>query len=98
MCSVISFDVGIVNLAYCKINYSEFYREVTDWKVINITEPEKGKRKYVFENLCPVLYKALGQLPEADHYVIEKQPGPKNILMKQIETAIFCFFIEKIGI
>ena len=38
MVKILSFDVGIKNLAYCLVNFNEEGFEIEDWDVIDITE------------------------------------------------------------
>src|SRR5947207_2205151 len=40
---VISWDVGIIHLAYCILNYQEANVEILDWDVINLIEDERIK-------------------------------------------------------
>jgi len=40
---VLSWDVGIINLAYCMIEYTDNNWKILDWGIINLTEREKLK-------------------------------------------------------
>ena len=40
---VLSWDVGIINLAYCMIEYHENNWKILDWGIINLTNREKLK-------------------------------------------------------
>jgi hypothetical protein len=40
---VLSWDVGIINLAYCMIEYHENNWKILDWGIINLTDREKLK-------------------------------------------------------
>ena len=45
MRTVLSFDVGIINLAYCLIDYNKQTKEfkILDWDIINLTDRDKMK-------------------------------------------------------
>jgi hypothetical protein len=47
---VLSWDVGVLNLAYCLINYKENDFEILDWDIINLTDREKLKCKVCKKN------------------------------------------------
>ena len=47
--NLISFDVGIKNLAYCIFEYKDGQLIVQDWNVINLLEPSKVQEKCSFE-------------------------------------------------
>ena len=47
--NLISFDVGIKNLAYCIFNNKDRQLIVQDWNVINLLEPSKLQEKCSFE-------------------------------------------------
>jgi hypothetical protein len=42
---VLSWDVGIINLAYCLIDYNKETKKfiIIDWNIINLTDREKMK-------------------------------------------------------
>jgi len=40
---VLSWDVGIINLAYCMIEYINNDWKILDWGIINLTNREKMK-------------------------------------------------------
>nr|QFG74625.1 MAG: hypothetical protein [Megaviridae environmental sample] len=54
---VLSWDVGIINLAYCLIEYNETEWSVIEWDLINLTD--KGKEKCNYCNKNPKLIQEL---------------------------------------
>ena len=38
---VLSWDVGIINLAFCMIEYNDEKWKILDWGIINLTNREK---------------------------------------------------------
>lgn len=56
---VLSWDVGIINLAYCLIDYNKDTKEfkILDWDVINLTERDKIKCTEC--NATPKFYQAI---------------------------------------
>ena len=81
---ILSFDVGIKNLAMCILNSN---LDICQWEVHQIiNDPHKIVKHLndTFEHLIPTL----------DAVVVEKQPG-RNSKMKIIETIILTYFIVK---
>ena len=81
---ILSFDVGIKNLAMCIINSNI---DIHQWEVHQIVnEPHKIVKHLneTFEHIIPTL----------DAVVVEKQPG-RNSKMKIIETILLTYFIVK---
>jgi hypothetical protein len=89
--TVISFDIGIKNLAYCILRENT----IAVWKVADIS---MGKSKPTFEDLCTNLICVLDSLVEhvrdSDHVTvfIENQPAFKAPTMKSIQIFIFAYF------
>ena len=57
MPKVLSWDVGIINLAYCLIDYTDTEWEIIDWGLINLTD--RGKTKCNFCGKNPKLVQEL---------------------------------------
>lgn len=89
--AVISFDIGIKNLAYCILKDNS----IIEWKVADIS---LGKSKPTFEDICNNLVSVLDTLVEKvqgyDPVVvfIENQPVFKAPTMKSIQIFIFAYF------
>lgn len=87
---ILSFDVGIRNLAYCQID--SITRDILDWNVIDCGVPKNG-------NVIVKLIEELESLPnllESDTILIEKQPS-FNPLMRIISTAIYVYFTLRLN-
>ena len=85
---ILSFDVGIKNLAYCIIDNDKY---ILDWNIIDCSV---GKN----ENVIYKLINELDNLPhllDSDIILIEKQPS-FNPIMRIIGTALFVYFTLRI--
>lgn len=83
---ILSFDVGIKNLAYCVLNNDK----IEKWSVLNITSNSK-------ENNCTKLVQTLDACDDilnSDIVLIEKQPS-KNNKMRIIEGLLNAYFVIK---
>jgi len=84
---VVSFDVGIINLAYCI--FDSLSRKISYWEVVTLPESQNYSRLYI--NLINELDKRPFLL-EGDIVVIEKQPSfnPKmRIIAGCLQTYFF---------
>ena len=84
---ILSFDIGIKNLAYCLIDSED--ETILDWDVLDCSGPNEVLR--VIEELDSLSY-----LCEADIILLEKQPS-FNPKMRNISTAIYVYFILRIN-
>ena len=86
---ILSFDVGIKNLAYCLIDTSENTWNILDWNVIDCTS----------SNHILTLIKELDALPhllESTVILIEKQPS-FNPKMRIIGGCLYTYFTLRIA-
>ena len=83
---ILSFDIGIKNLAYCLIDSED--KSILDWNVLDCSGTNEALR--VIQELD-----ALEYLREADVVLIEKQPS-FNPKMRNISTVIYVYFILRI--
>lgn len=83
---ILSFDIGIKNLAYCMIDSED--KSILDWNVIDCSGSNETLR--VIEELDQLEY-----LRDADIILLEKQPS-FNPKMRNISTAIYVYFILRI--
>jgi len=87
---VLSFDVGIKNLAYCL--YDKDAAKIEAWEVYGV-DPATTRD---FEKLCPEVMRTLEErrsvFDAADVVVVERQPG-KNRKMKIVETYLHAYFV-----
>lgn len=82
---ILSFDVGIKNLAYCQID--SLTCDILDWYIIDCSVPKNGN---VIVKLIEEL-ESISNLLESDIILIEKQPS-FNPQMRIISTAIYVYF------
>lgn len=86
---ILSFDVGIKNLAYCLIDTSEHTWNILDWNIIDCTS----------NNNILTLIKELDTLPqllESSVILIEKQPS-FNPKMRIIGGCLYTYFTLRIA-
>lgn len=87
---ILSFDVGIKNLAYCQID--SLTQDILDWHIIDCSVSKNA-------NVIVKLIEELENLPnllESDTILIEKQPS-FNPQMRIISTAIYVYFTLRLN-
>lgn len=83
---LISFDIGLKNLAYCVLD-KDF--NILEWKVISI----QAKDIYtICDELLHQLEIIRNNFSMVDTVLIENQPCMKNPTMKSIQMMIFTYF------
>lgn len=87
---ILSFDIGIKNLAYCLLDSQT--HDILDWYVIDCSV---NKNNDVIIKLIDELEK-MPQLLECDTILIEKQPS-FNPQMRIISTAVYVYFAMRIN-
>ena len=87
MCYILSFDIGIKNLAYC---YSK-NEEIIEWKVLDISGADVNQ---IASNCILQLEGCFGERP-INKVLIENQPVQKNPTMKTIQIIVYTFFMYK---
>lgn len=84
-CNILSFDIGIKNLAYCFANK----HNIIKWGILDI----HGKNILeTSENCMRLLHETFSQL-HIDTILIENQPVQKNPTMKTIQILVYSFFV-----
>ena len=93
---ILSWDVGIINLSYCIIDFNEESKEknIIKWGIINLIENPEMKKNMtlVFENIPKKLHENEFLL-DVDGVVIENQPSLKNPKMKSIQMVVYSYFL-----
>lgn len=93
---ILSWDVGIINLSYCILNYDEDTKEksIFKWGIINLIDDPimKKNMNLVFENI-PKKLNEYDFLLDVDAVVIENQPSLKNPKMKSIQMIVYSYFL-----
>jgi len=92
---LLSWDVGVYNLAYCIIEKNENENpKILDWNIVNLVDNEQMKKNtnLLFENIPRKLYD-IPQLLDVDIVVIENQPSLKNPKMKSIQMILYSYFL-----
>lgn len=87
---ILSFDVGIRNLAYCQLD--SISKDILDWNILDCTVPKNGN---VILKLIEELDN-VSNLLDSDIILIEKQPS-FNPTMRIISTAIYVYFTMRLN-
>lgn len=87
---ILSFDVGIKNLAYCQLDSLSL--DILDWNIIDCTVSNNGN---IILKLIEEL-ETLNNLLQSDIIIIEKQPS-FNPQMRIIMTAIYVYFTIRLN-
>jgi hypothetical protein len=87
---VLSFDIGIKNLAYCQLDSEAC--DILDWHIIDCSN---SKPELIILTLIEELEK-ISNLLDSDTILIEKQPS-FNPKMRIISTAIYVYFTLRIA-
>lgn len=96
---LISFDVGIVNLALCEIIFDDKDGPVTldRFEILDISTPNTKKHELslVTQRLLTKLrdlFWSCSETKRIDFVLIENQPVQKNPVMKSVQMVIYTFF------
>ena len=105
MVRVLSFDVGIKNLAYCIIDFDaskpvvegapfpECMREraaIDDWRVVVVTDKKRPTVAEISDGVFTRLDE-IGARP--DVVLIENQPCIRNPVMKTVQVMIYSYYV-----
>jgi hypothetical protein len=90
---ILSFDVGIKNLAYCLFEYTDTLSfKILDWNILNIGTTEKTNvLHHQSEILFQLLYDNFHDI-NINYVVVENQPVLKNPVMKSIQMMVYSYF------
>ena len=83
--NILSFDIGIKNLAYCYANN----HNIIKWGILNIHGKDIAE---ISENCMLILHGMFSKI-DIDTILIENQPVQKNPTMKTIQILVYSYFI-----
>ena len=90
---ILSWDVGIINLAFCLIDYNSLTKKfkIIDWNVINLTERDKMKCFHC--NANPTYFQVKENKYSCKHHskLIEVTPPPFETLYSDCTTSVCCY-------
>ena len=98
--TILSFDIGINNLAFCEITVPKetpnniVRSTIQKWEIISLREP---KEKIDFDEMTKrLLVQLRARWPQGSvlpkHVLLENQPCMKNPTMKSIQVFIYAYF------
>lgn len=87
MVFILSFDIGIKNLAYCYSNNEQIIK----WGVLDIQGSNVNE---TCEKCLSLLNKTFGE-DTIDKVLIENQPVQKNPVMKTVQIVVYTYFSYK---
>ena len=93
---ILSFDIGIKNLAYC-IMYKNENKTITieKWDIIQLLNDDEKCKNFSLNEITNRLYTKLNsELDDHDitEVLLENQPCMKNPMMKSIQMIIYGYF------
>lgn len=92
---ILSFDIGIKNLAYCKFDTE--HNHIDEWGIINLVADNELCKSVRLSDMCDRLIMALDDAFDAnnpiDLVLLENQPVLKNPVMKSIQMMLFTYFM-----
>ena len=93
---ILSFDIGIKNLAYCILDNDEDNKlRIIKWDIIKILEDNEKCKGFPLDELTKRLYKQLNShfySYNITKVLLENQPVLKNPVMKSVQMIVFSFF------
>ena len=94
---ILSFDIGIKNLAYCIIdNYDSPKYSIVSWDIIQLIDDNTLCKNVNLNQITNILYVKLFNIfqnyENIKYILLENQPVLKNPVMKSIQIIIFGFF------
>jgi hypothetical protein len=97
--NIISFDIGVYNMAFSKIEASPSslnQPKIIDWRIISLKDTQKSTMDFM--SIADALITKLGEIfgeENPDVVLIENQPCMKNPVMKSLQMIIFTYFMMK---
>jgi len=93
---ILSFDIGICNLAYCVLDIDldqNDKTEIIQWGIIDVTRYTNDSK--AIDDLSLGLIQALDEhFPDAEFHtvILENQPVQKNPTMKSVQMVVYTYF------
>lgn len=92
---IVSFDIGVKNLAVCVLKYTETDINVVVWKIISLAAPKE--KIPIMNELAGRLFLELDTLVDEitetiDFVILENQPSNLNGSMKSLQMMIYTYF------
>ena len=106
MTTILSFDIGIFNLAYANITVNAIEETtinkekalntvINDWGILSLkseTDSKKNDLNILSRNLIALLYEKFSDVAYTT-VLIENQPCMKNPTMKSIQMIVYSYFV-----
>ena len=95
---LLSFDIGIKNLAYCILRYNtEDNSDITiiKWNIIPLLDKNEKCKGFPLDELTKRMYEQLNKefySYDIDIVLLENQPVLKNPVMKSVQMILFSYF------
>lgn len=95
---LLSFDIGIKNLAYCILKYNaEDNSDITiiKWNIIPLLDKNEKCKGFPLDELTKRMYEQLNKefySYDIDIVLLENQPVLKNPVMKSVQMILFSYF------
>lgn len=98
MKTVLSFDIGVKNLAYCLCECHEDKIKLLEWNVISLEVPKKSGIDILSQEIITTLHEIfINPGVEIDLVLIENQPALKNPVMKTVQIILHTFFMMNLN-
>ena len=93
--TIISFDIGVKNLAVCVISYTATDINILIWKIISLAAPKE--KIPIMNELAGRIFLELDSLVDEighpiDYVILENQPSNLNGSMKSLQMMIYTYF------
>lgn len=95
---IISFDIGIKNMAYCIIKSENKKIKIIDWNKIDLGYDKKKEYNINMKNIMEIYCKEYNDFVKNNENIIvliENQPSLKNPVMKNISSQLYAYFLIK---
>lgn len=95
---LLSFDIGIKNLAYCILKYNTEDNSdirIIKWNIIPLLDKNEKCKGFPLDELTKRMYEQLNKefySYDIDIVLLENQPVLKNPVMKSVQMILFSYF------